>query len=182
MPHTLSNKRQTIRQVMSGRVSEYICMSDSMPEYMSDKMSEYVSVSNKMSNGMSCRNIYYGGGSQQFCLRVSLWGATNLHAHTHTYMIYDIYIYSTATSGNNNAPCFSNSGSNPFQPVPTNYSQHCCGTFGGRYSSFTSMSSPGIPNGSLWLPGQSTHGENTWDFFCSRKWPSRPIEMRRINK
>lgn len=52
MPHTLSNKRQTIRQVMSGRVSEYICMSDSMPEYMSGKMSEYVSVSNKMSNGL----------------------------------------------------------------------------------------------------------------------------------
>ena len=163
MPHTLSNKRQTIRQVMSGRVSEYICMSDSMPEYMSDKMSEYVSVSNKMSNGMSCRNIYYGGGhsnSVSECLCGVLPVDLNLHAHTHIY----IYIYSTATSGNNNAPCFSNSGSNPFQPVPSTYS---CGTFGGRYSSFTSMSSPGIPNGSLWLPGQSTHGEKTWDFFVA---------------
>ena len=116
-------------------------------------------------------------GSQQFCLRVSLWGATcrSEFTRTHTH----IYIYSTATSGNNNAPCFSNSGSNPFQPVPSTYS---CGTFGGRYSSFTSMSSPGIPNGSLWLPGQSTHGEKTWNFFCSHKWPSRPIEMRKINK
>ena len=159
MPHTLSNKRQTIRQVMSCRVSEYIWMSDSMPEYMSDKMSEYVSVSNKMSNGMSCRNIYIytmeGGHSNS--VSECLCGVLHVYIY--------VYIYSTATSGNNNAPCFSNSGSNPFQPVPSNYSQHCCGTFGGRYSSFTSMSSPGIPNGSLWLPGQSTHGGNTWDFF-----------------
>ena len=154
---------------MSGRVSEFICN---------------VSAWDKMSNGMS--EYVPRRRSQQFCLRVSQWGATcRYYEFTRgTYTIYTtlyniIYIYNFCASHSVTLLCACGTVYNYVyiyyiyrereyskwkqqctflqqfwaQAVPSNDSPHEYphGTFGGRYSSFTSMSSPGVPN--EWIRG-----------------------------
>ena len=127
-----------------------------------------------MSNGMSCRNIYYGGGhsnSVSECLCGVLPADLNLHAHTHIYIAQQ----QVETTMHLASAILGPTRSNPFHlliPVaplagdirPSRQCHHLA----------SPMDPCGFLDNRLMV---KRHG-----FFCSRKWPSRPIEMRKINK